>query len=185
MCLASTCLILATLHSPAAISAETSRAELLANQVPLSDVQNIQSSIWSDELNTFRSNLAETKRIVPGTPVSKHFSVLTARFQDGKDEIIISVFLNNCEDNSNLALPNTVAACPMRVAKVHDNQLSLIASEREFWFSSPVNEYHAPAGSAAKNHTTIFFDPKSMTLTSEVIVDGQMYEPPHKIPLKK
>lgn len=181
MCIAATCLALLML--PSATYAQSIRAQLEQKEVQLSDAQNVQSAIWRDELSAFKANLERTKRTVPNVPVATRFSVVTASFRENDATLIVSVFLNNCEDSSKLSLPESLASCPMRIARVRDNKVAIVKSEREFWFSSTANEYQPSPRAAANNFTVMSFDPSKKTLTSDLFVDGQLYEKPLVIQL--
>lgn len=184
MCIASTCLALLML--PGTSLAESVRVQLEPKEVQISDAQNVQSAIWRDELSVFKSNLERTKRTIPGVPVATRFTVVTASFREtDTTALVVSVFLNNCEDSSKLSLPESLASCPMRVARIKDNKVTVVKSERQFWFSSAANEYQPSPRVAAKNFTVMSFDATKKTLTSDVFVDGQIYEKPYVIQLSE
>lgn len=171
MCIASTCLILATLGSS---SLAEERHRLLAQDMNLAaqPETDIQLQIWQDKLPDLIKQREALRRITPNLKLPMAAEVFTTSFRDGDRTLVVSALNFRCATAQEV--PHELD-CPARVAEVRGGTVRILKQLSEFPVVAVRGTYgfDATSNQNQKYKTIVTFDPKSQRLLPDVVYDGE------------
>ena len=123
------------------------------------------AAIWADKLGEIRARLSGKSPVF-----------LSASFDNGDATIVMSVSVNDptCENLSGaLGRPTSGSDCPMRVAIVRGDAVSVLATNDRFVVPLPIEESGAWAPPSPSNSTMLTFDASARSLAISERIDGE------------
>ncbi|MBG0812317.1 hypothetical protein IY145_23510 [Methylosinus sp. H3A] len=175
MCIASTCLILATFGSSNVVAEEAQKHRLLAQDLNLvaRPESDIQLQIWQDKLPDLVKQREALRRITPNLKLPMSTEVFTTSFKDGDRTLVVSALNFRCATAQ--AIPHEID-CPARVAEVRAGSLRILKQLPEFPVIAVRGTYGFDASSNQnqKYKTVVTFDRESHRLIPDVVYDGEV-----------